>query len=48
MAHDLTSPMSKIKSAMRSDSFYSSDFNNTNYLAARNLSPVPHGSSLEQ
>ena len=31
--------MSKVKSALRSDSFYSSEFSNTNYMVSKNFSP---------
>ena len=43
--------MDKIKSALRSDSFYSSEFSNTNYMAAKHLSALresPRDSSLKK
>ena len=43
--------MDQIKSALRSDSFYSSEFSNTNYMAAKHLSALresPRDSSLKK
>ena len=43
--------MDKIKSALRSESFYSSEFSNTNYMAAKHLSALresPRDSSLKK
>ena len=34
-----TNPMSKVKSTLRSDSFYSSEYSNTNYMVSKNFSP---------
>ena len=43
--------MDKIKRALRSESFYSSEFSNTNYMAAKHLSALresPRDSALKK
>ena len=34
-----SNPTSKVKSTLRSDSFYSSEYSNTNYMVSKNFSP---------